>query len=306
MLRNRLRAISPGVAFAVAAPVLYGIHIPLSKIFLEWQVGIWMLVGLLYLSSGLGLAVVYLTLRGLGHSPAAANKLHGRDWVWIGLSTLAGGVIGPLLLMLGLTSNAATSASLLLSWEGVFTALIAWLIFHERFHWRVACGLAAITAGSVILAWNREASLAASWGALAVVGACLSWAIASNCIQQLSARDPLQVVTLEHCVAGGFNTLLALLLGDALPAAPTLMAVAVTGFVCEGLTFICFILALRYIGTSRTGTYFSLAPFVGAAGAVVLLGEPVTSQLLTAAGFIALGIWFCLSETTQAVVNKCP
>ncbi|MBD2464796.1 DMT family transporter [Oscillatoria sp. FACHB-1407] len=281
-----------GVAFAIAAPLLYSATVPLSKIFSQ-QVEPWMLAGLLDLCAGIGVAVVYLLQRFVIYK-APHNALRGRDWRWLLLSILIGGLFAPVLQTYGIAYSSASVASLMLNLEGVFTALIAWWVFREPFDRRVAWGLGMITLGSMVLVWQGDAAFSLSWGAIAIAGASLAWATSSNLTQKIADRNPLQVVMYRVGVSGSLNTTLAFLAGNALPAPPLLGAIALTGLFCIALTFLCFMLALRQIGTSRAGTFFSLFPFTGAVLSIISLNEPVTSRLLIAGVLMAIGLGFCL------------
>ncbi len=293
MIRKQARD-APGVVFAIAAPLLYSSLVPLSKVFLR-QVDAWMLAGLLDMGAGLGMVVVYLLRRAVRREPVK-NALGERDWRWLWASVFTGGLLSPVLQTYGIAHSPAASASLLLNLEGVFTGLIAWIIFREAFNRRVAWGLATITSGSVILIWTGDSTLRFSLGSLAIVGACLGWATASNLTHKISNRDPVQLVMLKTCVTGSLNVGFALAIGNALPVLPVLGAIALTGFLCIGLTFLCYIMALRHVGTSRAGAFFSLFPFSGAILAIITLDEPITPNLLAAGGLMALGVWFCVKK----------
>jgi drug/metabolite transporter (DMT)-like permease len=104
---------------------------PLAKLLLH-SVNPWLLAGLLYLGSGVGLTLY----RRASH--AATVRLPWREVPWLAGAILFGGVFGPVLLMLGLTGMPASGASLLLNAEGVFTALLAWFVFRENFDRRIA------------------------------------------------------------------------------------------------------------------------------------------------------------------------
>ena len=210
--------------------------------------------------------------------------------MWLSGATLAGGVTAPVLLMFGIANSPASSAALLLSLEGVLTALIAWFIFRERFDWRLAWGMAAIIAGSVVISAAKYSVFKVSWGSLAVVGACLGWGIDNNLTRQISHKNPLQISTIKSCTAGVVNIAIALTLGESLPRLPLLLVTSAIGLLNYGVSLNLFVLALRYIGASRTGAFFSLAPFVGAILSVIVLGESVTYQLVVAGGLIALGM----------------
>ncbi len=278
-----------GAGFAVITALLFGITTPIAKVFLD-QVQPWMLAGLLFLGGGLGLLPLYLIQR-WRQRPSAS--LRSRDWYWLGASILSGGIIGPVLLTMGLAHTPAATASLLLNGEGVFTALLAWTIFRERWHWNVFFGLVAITAGGIVLSQGEQAKAAFSWSALAILGTCLAWAIDSNLTKKVADRDPVQIAMLKGGVAGGINVAIALMLGQPLPPLLPLLGILSVGFLTNGLTLLCFVLALRAIGASRTGAYLALSPFTGAAIAILFLGEPLTRSLVIAAVLMAIGAGLC-------------
>ena len=56
------------------------------------------------------------------------------------------------------------------------------------------------------------------------------------------------------------------------------------GFFGYGVSLVLFIVALRHLGTARTGAYFATAPFIGTALAVLLYGQPITLAFWLAAG----------------------
>ena len=278
----------PGVPAALGAALLFGAGTPLAKLLLA-NASPWLLAGLLYLGSGLGLGAV----RWLRRAPAV--RLTRAEWPWFAAAVLAGGVVGPVLLMLGLTRMPASGASLLLNAEGVFTALLAWLAFKENVDRRIALGMAAIALGAVVLSWPGETRFAGAWPALAVLGACLAWAVDNNLTRKVSLADASWIAAVKGLVAGLINGGLALGLGATLPRWPIVAAALVVGFVAYGVSLTWFVLGLRHLGTARTGAYFSIAPFLGALLAVAL-GEPVTLPLLAAGALMAVGIWLHLTE----------
>lgn len=278
----------PGVAAVLGAALLFGAGTPLAKLLLA-QASPWLLAGLLYLGSGLGLGAV----RRLRRAPAV--QLSRAEWPWLAGAVLAGGVVGPVLLMLGLTRMPASGASLLLNAEGVFTALLAWLAFRENVDRRIALGMTAIALGAVVLSWPGQARFAGAWPALAVLGACLAWAIDNNLTRKVSLADASWIASVKGLAAGSINLALAFGLGATLPRAPVVAASLLVGFLAYGVSLTWFVLGLRHLGTARTGAYFSIAPFFGAVLAVAL-GEPVTVPLLLAGALMAVGIWLHLTE----------
>ena len=210
---------------------------------------------------------------------------------------LIGGGVGPVLLMLGLRTTAASTAALLLNLEGLATMAIAWLAFRENVDRRVLIGAFAILAGAALLSWQGGAAGGIGWGALAIGGACLAWGLDNNLTRRLSAADPLQIAMVKGVAAGAVNLGLALVAGNAgLPAAGLALAAGCVGLIGYGVSLVLFVLALRHLGAARTGAYFSTAPFIGAALAVIAFGEAVTVQLALAAALMAVGLVLHLAE----------
>ena len=263
---------SPGAVLGIASAALFGASMPLAKLLLG-DVDPWLLAGLLYLGSGVGLAVVHISRRLVGIDPPEA-PLRRADLPWLAAVILAGGVIGPLLLMVGLSVTPASSAALLLNVEGLATMGIAWVVFREHTDRRIVFGATLILAGAVLLSWQGAAE-GVGWGALAIIGACLAWGTDNNLTRKLSAADPVQIAMLKGLVAGAVNLVLALWHGAALPSAAPLLGAAIVGFFGYGVSLVMFVLALRHLGSARTGAYFSTAPFIGAVLALVLFrGAP--------------------------------
>src|SRR5206468_10445214 len=197
----------------------------------------------------------------LGGVRGAEARVQGRGWVWLGSAILSGGVVGPVLLMIGLARSAAATAALLLNLEGVFTALLAWFVFRENFDRRIALGMLAIVVGGAALSWEGQLSWGGMTGPLAVVGACLCWGIDNNLTQKVSAGDPVQIAMLKGLVAGSINTGIAFLLGASWPPVTRVIAALTLGFLSYGVSLVFFVLALRFLGTARSGAYFSTASF---------------------------------------------
>jgi drug/metabolite transporter (DMT)-like permease len=280
---------------AIGAAALFGFSTPVAKLLLGGGVDPGVLAGLLYLGSGVGLAVVHLG-RGVMRIPAAEAPLRKADWPLFGLVILSGGVVGPLLLMIGLSGTPAAAGTLLLNVEGLATMSLAWVVFRENVDRRLLLGALAILAGGVVLSWPNGRTGGLGLPALAIVGACFAWAIDNNLTRKLSAADPVQIGAIKGVVAGGMNLAIALGRGAHWPGAAAITGGAVTGLFGYGFSLVLFILALRHLGAARTSAYFSTAPFLGAALALALFGEPITVQLVGAALLMGLGVYLHLSE----------
>src|SRR4051812_42757671 len=159
---NRMFGLSGGVAAALGAALLFGASTPLAKLLLG-DVSPWLLAGLLYLGSGLGLALLLALRR------AERARLAAGDWRWLAGAVLSGGVLGPVLLMWGLSRMPASGAALLLNAEAVFTALLAWFVFRENFDRRIALGMGLIVAGAAGVCLAGGAGVRAGAPALAGV-----------------------------------------------------------------------------------------------------------------------------------------
>ncbi|MBN9220496.1 MAG: DMT family transporter [Mesorhizobium sp.] len=282
----------PGVPLALGSAALFGATPPLSKLLLD-RVDPFMLAGLLYLGAGIGLALYRLSRGGQGDAGEA--RLAAGDIPWLALAIGMGGIVGPVLLMFGLTLNTASSSALLLNLEGLATMAIAWLVYRENVDRRLLFGAFAILVGALLLSWEGQ-GIAFNLGALLVAGACLAWGLDNNFTRKISAADPVAIAMLKGLVAGTVNVGLAFASGASLPGAGTILATAAVGFFGIGVSLVMFILALRHLGTARTGAYYSLAPFIGALLAILLLGDEFTLKLGIAGLLMGVGLWLHLSE----------
>jgi drug/metabolite transporter (DMT)-like permease len=293
-LRLQTARWKPGVLAAFGSAFLFGAGTPLAK-WLLGEMSPWMLAGLLYLGSGIGLGL-YRQLRG-----ATRPRLNPGEMRWLLAAVLCGGGIAPVLLMFGLSAMPASHAALLLNAEAVLTALLAWLVFRENFDRRIATGMAAIVAGALLLSWPQNAPAGAQaatslWPALAVLLACFFWALDNNFTRKVALTDASWIACVKGLAAGTTNLLLAFVAGAALPNVAKLSAAMGVGFFAYGVSLALFVMALRHLGASRAGAYFSTAPFVGALFSVLFLAEPITWPLLAAALLMAFGIWLHLTE----------
>ncbi len=279
----------PGSLFALGITLFCGASVPITKIFLA-QVQPWMLAGLLFLGGGLGLLPIYCWR----WTKLSSSRLQPQDWRWLGASIVAGGITAPVLLTIGLTTTSAAVGSLLLNFEGVFTALLAWTSFREPWRWQILLGMIAITSSGIILSHTQQTTIGLSWGALTILGTCFAWAMDSNLTNKIADKDPFAIAMYKSGIAGAINVAIAIFIGQVLPPIGTVIAVLGVGFISSGVTYVCFVLALRQMGAARTGAYFALSPFAGAAISTLFLGEPITQSLIISASFMAIGAVLCL------------
>lgn len=284
----------PPALLAIAAAILFGASAPISKTLLG-SIEPLPLAAFLYLGSGFG-SWLLLTIRNRrNQNRIVEERLTKPDIPWLTGAIFAGGVAAPILLLLGLDRTPASTASLLLNFEAVATALIAGLLFHEAIGRRIFIAVLTITLASILLTWNGGA-WGFSLGAIAIISACFLWGLDNNLTRNISGKDPLMIVGIKGICAGTFSLLLAFLLKiPLLPFEPILIAILV-GAVCYGLSIQLFILSLRGLGSARTGALFGTAPFVGAILSLVFLNENPPTYFWIALPIMGTGAWLMLSE----------
>ncbi|MDQ7979878.1 DMT family transporter [Paraburkholderia sp. SARCC-3016] len=279
---------------ALAAAALFGAATPIAKA-LVGAMSPFMVAGLLYLGSGLGLGMGIIG-RQLGRSETnGVQRIRKRELPWLMGAIAAGGVAGPALLMLGLASTPAATTSLLLNLEGVLTAVIAWVVFRENVDVQVFLGMVAIVAGGVVLSWQPGQS-AVPPGALLIAGACLCWAIDNNLTRKVSTNDAMVIACLKGLIAGPVNLAIAFATGTSLPGPGSLVAAMLTGLAGYGVSLVLFVVALRHLGTARTGAYFSVAPLFGVTLSLLIWPELPQVSFWIAAALMVLGIWLHVRE----------
>src|SRR5665647_1601724 len=200
---------------AILAATLFGASAPLAKLLLG-EIHPIPLAGFLYLGSGFGLLVLHGVVKLAGSHSTEAN-LTRNDLPWLAGAILTGGIIAPIILMFSLRSTPAATASLLLNFEAAATGLIAILMFREAIGARIWTAISCITLATVLLSLNPAGGWGFSVGALGVLAACMLWGIDNNLTRNISAKDPMVIVTWKGLGAGSITLLMALALGIDFP-----------------------------------------------------------------------------------------
>ncbi len=286
--------LSPAILAALGAAILFGSSTPFAKQLVS-DVSPLLLAGLLYLGSGIGLILARLIKDRGWHS----SRLLKNEWLWLLGAIGFGGILAPTLLMIGLTQITAATASLLLNLEAVLTALLAWVFFREHTDRRMIFGMLFIVTGGVVLAWPNQLTQQDWHGSSAIAGACLCWAIDNNLTRKISSADSLFIAGSKGLIAGIVNISLALAIGLTFPLWSKISYALLVGFVGYGISLVLFVLALRGLGTARTGAYFSIAPFIGAAIAIVFFNAPTSMVFWISAILMGIGVWIHFTETHE-------
>jgi len=280
------RRFALGAASGLGSAILFGVSAPFAKVLLP-QVSPWLLAGLLYLGAGLGLSILRLAMRERGGH--RSDGLTRKDAPRLLAIAVIGGAVGPVLLLIGLSRVSGVAGSLLLNLEGIFTMILAVLVYRERLGRLEAGGALLVIAGAILLTYRPNAWRADLVGALAIGGACFCWALDNNLTRLLSVRNPIQIVQIKTLSAGMGNVALALMAGHRAPMT-ILPAALLLGFVSYGLSIVLDVYALRYIGAAREAAFFAIAPFAGALAAVPLLHERFTLNDYGAGAMMAVGV----------------
>lgn len=278
-----------GALTALAAALLFGISTPLVQ-HVGIGVGSFTTAALLYA----GAALVGALLRRPVQREAALRRADVPRLLWM---AGFGAVIGPVALAWGLQHTSGASASLMLTLEAVFTAVLARLWYHETLDRRVTLALALLTLGGMLLVFDRAKTGGGPMlGLLAVVVATAAWGVDNTLSRPLAERDPGQVVMFKGALGALATTVLAFAFAEAAPrpgAAVALLAIGAGGY---GLSLRCYLLAQRAFGAARTGSVFAFAPFVGAALAVALGERSGSVWVGGGAALMLLGILLHLTE----------
>lgn len=278
---HRMRS---GYAIGLMAALLFGASAPASKALLE-DVGPQMLAGLLYLGAFLAVAPFWR------FGPARQEaRLRRADLPRLAALIVAGGIIAPVLLMLGLERVSGIAGSLLLNVEGPLTLVLGVFALREYLGGRSWTGAATVFGASALLTVQGTTNGADTLGCVLIVLACLGWAIDNNLTQKLSIRDPFQIVAVKTGVAAAVNITLAFARGESFSGLAVFAGALVLGASAYGLSILLDAYALRALGAAREAAMFATAPFAGAILAVPLLGDRWNATDVVAALLMALGV----------------
>ena len=278
---------------ALLAALFFGASAPISKLLLG-DVPPVLMAAFLYLGSGTGISLVKLYQRFTKNQKEAG--IQRPDVKWLAGAIISGGILAPIILMISLKNTTASTASLLLNFEGVGTTLIALFFFRESISRRALGAILVITVASVFLSTDFTAGFGLSLGALGVILACTLWGVDNNLTRNISAKDPLTIVAWKGLVAGSFSLLLGLGLGQQLPALTSILSILLLGFISYGLSTMLFIYSMRGLGAARTSALYGTAPLAGVLLSLIIFREPITLLFGIAAVLMAAGAWLLANE----------
>ena len=279
---------------AILAAAFYALNAPLSKWLLA-EVPPTMMAALLYLGAGGGMALVRAGQRAVGRVPREAPLARADLPYTVGMVVLD--IAAPIFLMIGLTRTTAANVSLLNNFEIVATALIALGLFGERISRRLWAAIVFVTVSSILLSVEDSSSFSFSLGSVFVLLACTCWGLENNCTRSIADKDPLQIVVIKGFGSGAGSLVIALMLGERLPAPGYALGALALGFVAYGLSIRFYIYAQRGLGAAKTSACYALAPFLGAGLSLVLFRQRPQPYFWAALLLMAVGTW--LASTDQ-------
>ena len=278
---------------ALLAAIFFGASAPIAKLLLGDTAPIF-LAAFLYIGSGTGIALVKLTQRMRAKDVEAGIK--PPDIKWLAGAIISGGILAPIVLMVSLQNTPASTASLLLNFEGVGTTLIALLFFKEAIGRRAWTAIIVITLASIFLSTDFKSGFGLSLGALGIILACVLWGVDNNFTRNISGKDPLAIVAWKGLVAGTFSFFLALFLGNPFPTVKAILGTLVLGFVSYGLSTMLFIRSMRGLGAARTSALYGTAPLAGVILSIFLFHESPSFLFVIAAILMIGGALLLINE----------
>ena len=279
-----------GGLLALLAAALFGISTPLVQRF-GVGLGAFSTAALLYAGAA---AVGLLSRRPVDREAG----LQRADLPRLLAMAVFGAVVGPVALAWGLQNTSGTSASLMLTLEALFTAVLAWRLYRETMDGRIWTAMALLLAGGAVLVLDQGRTGGAQlWGLLAVLLATAAWGVDNTLSRALAERDPGQVVMFKALLGATATSILAVLFGEPLPSAAAALALWVIGATGYGLSLRLYLLAQRAFGAARTGSVFAFAPFIGAAFAVALGDRSFSGLMALGSGLMLAGVVLHLVES---------
>ena len=284
------------ISYAILAAIFYGLGAPFSKGLLE-HLSPYLLSSLLYFGAGIGMSLIVLFNKKQRAVPLS-KSFGKKDIIYIVLMIILD-IIAPILLMLGLLSTNASTASLLNNFEIVFTSLIAMIFFKEIIDKKMWIAVTLIVVSGMILTLEDFNTFHISLGAVLVLLASLAWGLENNCTRMLSHSNPLYVVIIKGLGSGLGSLIIALSLNEFSGVWYYILLALLLGFVAYGMSLYFYISAQRHLGASRTSAYYAIAPFAGAIFSFLLLNEALSIVFVVAFVIMSFGTYLAIRENRE-------
>lgn len=289
--------------YAIGAAALFGTSTPLAKLLLEEFQPI-TLAAFLYLGCGLGISTLFFARIAFFQDKKSKHPCpEVNDLPWLLGAIILGGIIAPIILLKGLSTIPAATASLLLNFEAAATTMIAFLIFREMISRKSISALILITAGGILLSLSENGAITLSLGSLAIIFACFMWGFENNLTCRISGKDPIGITAIKGLCAGSFSLILAILLGEAFPPPALIVGSMILGFFTYGLSIFLFTKSLNIAGAARTSSMFAASPFVGVIISWLIYPGFPDATFLAALSIMTAGAFFLFSENREKITS---
>lgn len=281
---------------AILAAALYAINIPLSKLLLK-NVETTMMAAFLYLGAGIGMLIYSLVNKIIGNEQKK-ESLTKRELPYT-IAMVVLDIMAPILLMAGISRTNSANVSLLNNFEIAATSLIALIVFKEVISKKLWLSIGLLIAASVILGFEGDGAFVVNKGSLFVLGACTCWGFENNCTKMISNKSSEEIVIIKGCFSGLGSLVVAVILGEDVPLLKWILAVLALGFIAYGLSINFYIIAQKELGAAKTSAYYSIAPFLGVAFSMILLGEKPKFQFYIALVIMAVSTVLMVKDTLE-------
>ncbi|AUB59039.1 transporter [Methanobacterium sp. MZ-A1] len=280
--------------------LLFGIWFSLDKILLGYLHPL-ALAALIYLLASAFLFLIRVSplhhsLLEIVHRESKVQiHISRRNYLTLFLTAIFGTVIAPALYLTGLNQITAVNAALLTNVELLFIILLGTFFLKEKVKAKDIVGFIFLLIGAIFLSTNNLQDLTFDQslvGSLLVVSACFFWSMDTTLTKFLSNKRDIFLLTSLKCGIGGLILfLISIFLGlnFTLPLnmVPVLLFI---GLGCMSFSIVLTYIAIREIGSTRTGSIFSTSSLFGAVVAFIILGESLEATQLFFGILMFLGI----------------
>lgn len=284
-----------GILLSVLAAALYAINIPLSKMLLQSMPST-LMAGFLYLGAGVAMLIVIL-IRKAAKSEKMEQRLTRAELPYT-IAMIALDIIAPILLLYGLKSTSAATASLLNNFEIVATCVIAFAVFKEKISFRLLLGIIFIVISCAMLSFDNIKQFQFSYGSIFILLAAVAWGLENNCTRKISSKDPAEIVLLKGIFSGCGSIIIGLIIGERVTVLWSVFAVLGVGVLSYGMSIMLYVYSQRLLGAARTSAYYAVSPFIGAALSFIIFREAPNYLFIIALILMIIGAFLSSSDTS--------
>lgn len=221
--------------------------------------------------------------------------------------------------MVGMKYTAAGDASLMITFNPFFTAVLAIFFLNEAMHWRLGAGIALGLAGvTVLFLYSPNVDIPfyeRALGDALIAGAAFAWAC--NSIQMKIAMtqpaedsdrclSPLQLTVWSSVIGLVMLTPIAAVetavMGIPEPSFDGWVAILFLAIFSTVVSYVWFADGILTIGAGKSALYVYLVPIFGIYSGYLLLDEKLGASLLVAFVLIVGGV--ALAQSKQPVVKE--